>query len=35
MLVIALFDTGDGVGSDEEPADYAGRQDGPSNNMFA
>ena len=35
MLFIALFDTGDSVGSDEEPADCAGLQDGPSDGMFA
>ena len=35
MLFIALFDTGDGVGSDEEPADCAGLHNSPSNGMFA
>ena len=35
MLVIALFDTGDGMGLDEEPSDYMGQDDGPSDGMFA
>ena len=35
MLVIALFDTGDGLGSDEDPEDCTGQDDGPSDGMFA
>ena len=35
MLVIALFNTVDGSGSDEEPADCAGLRDGPTVGIFA
>ena len=35
MLVIAMFDTGNDLGSDEDPADCAGLHDGPSDGMLA